>query len=92
MKRQAGLLGDEEEDEEEEESDEDEDDQEISNTVDNLNVFCVSALEYLKLKNKLPTEDGEAQVGLYVTVMATIINIIYRKIHVLSMIVLALIY
>ena len=63
MKRQAGLLNNEDEDDDEDD-DNDEDDQDIANTVENLNVFCVSALEYLKLKNKLPKEDGEAQVSM----------------------------
>ena len=63
MKRQAGILGSESDDEEEYlDDDEGEDDNDIMQTVNNLNVFCVSAMEYLKLKKKLPKEDGEPQV------------------------------
>ena len=61
MKRQAGLPDDYDEDEEEEMEEEEEEDEDVTSTVQNLKVFCVSAVEYLKLRGKLPM-DGSAQV------------------------------
>ena len=65
LKRQAGLPDDYDEDEEDSEEgevkDAEEEDEDVTSTVQNLKVFCVSAVEYLKLRGKLPM-DGSAQV------------------------------
>ena len=63
MKRQAGMVQGEDDDDEEEEDDyDDESDEDLARAVENLNVFCVSSTEYLKLCNKLP-KDGPPMVG-----------------------------
>lgn len=64
MKRKAGLLTEEEEEENYLEilDDDGDDDPEIRNTAENLKVFCVSAVEYLKLTKKLP-KDGPPLVS-----------------------------
>jgi hypothetical protein len=67
MKRKAKMIQEEieedEEDSDEEDSDDDDgdDDSHLTNTCENLKVFCVSSSEYQKLKNKL-TEDGPPMV------------------------------
>ena len=70
MKRQAGMEDDEDEDEEDDEmlpeNEAEPDDEETAMTVENLRVFCVSAVEYLKLQGKLPM-DGNAQVCVVLT-------------------------
>jgi len=57
MKRNAKMIQEEIE-EDEEDSD---DDSHLTNTCENLKVFCVSSSEYQKLKNKL-TDDGPPKV------------------------------
>ena len=47
--------------EDEEDSDDDDDDSHLTNSCENLKVFCVSSSEYQKLKNKL-TDDGPPKV------------------------------
>lgn len=65
MKRQAGLTNPEEDVEEEDEFEDDDDDEDLAHAVQNLNVFCVSSTEYLKLCHKLP-KDGPPAVSLNV--------------------------
>ena len=56
-------IEEDEEDSDEEDSDDDDgdDDSHLTNSCENLKVFCVSSSEYQKLKNKL-TEDGPPMV------------------------------
>ena len=57
MKRLAGLNVDDNsgsEDEEEEEH--------FKKATENLKVFCLSSLEYMKITKMLPKSDGEPQV------------------------------
>ena len=62
MKRKAKMIQEEiEEDEEDSDEEDGDDDSHLTNTCENLKVFCVSSSEYQKLKNKL-TEDGPPMV------------------------------
>jgi hypothetical protein len=62
MKRNAKMTQEEiEEDEEDSDDDDDDDDSHLTNSCENLKVFCVSSFEYQKLKNKL-TDDGPPKV------------------------------
>ena len=71
MKREEGRGDDEDEDEEDEEmspeNENESDDEETAKIVENLRVFCVSAVEYLKLQGKLAM-DGPAQVCIALSV------------------------
>ena len=49
------------EEDEEDSDDDDDDDSHLTNSCENLKVFCVSSFEYQKLKNKL-TDDGPPKV------------------------------
>jgi hypothetical protein len=60
MKRKAEMTQEEIE-EDEEDSDDDDDDSHLTDSCENLKVFCVSSFEYQKLKNK-QTEDGPPMV------------------------------
>jgi hypothetical protein len=64
MERKAKMTQEEiEEDEEDSDDDDDDgdDDSHLTNTCENLKVFCVSSSEYQKLKNEA-TEDGPPMV------------------------------
>jgi hypothetical protein len=62
MERKAKMTQEEiEEDEEDNDDDDGDDDSHLTNSCENLKVFCVSSSEYQKLKNKL-TEDGPPMV------------------------------
>ena len=63
MKRKAGMTNpddDEEDDDDLYNSDDDDDD--VGSSADNLTVFCVSSVEYQKMKNIL-TNDGPPNVS-----------------------------
>jgi hypothetical protein len=59
MKRQAGLVT---EEDEEDDAKSEEEDENLAEAVQNLNVFCCSSTDYLKLCNKLP-KDGPPVVS-----------------------------
>jgi hypothetical protein len=61
MKRKAEMTQEEIEEDEEDSDDDDDDDSHLTNSCENLKVFCVSSFEYQKLKNKL-TDDGPPKV------------------------------
>ena len=63
MKRKAKMIQEEIEEDEEDsaDSDDDDDDSHLTNSCQNLKVFCVSSSEYQKLQNKQP-EDGPPMV------------------------------
>ncbi|XP_060079931.1 serine-rich adhesin for platelets-like [Ylistrum balloti] len=81
MKRKAGLTNADEDDEMEDEDQDynsDYDDDEMSQTAENLRVFCVSSMEYQKMKNLLPN-DGPANI--FSTTEDTQIPKLRRYIH-----------
>jgi hypothetical protein len=61
MKRKAEMTQEEIEEDEEDSDDDDDDDSHLTDSCENLKVFCVSSFEYQKLKNKL-TDDGPPKV------------------------------
>jgi hypothetical protein len=61
MKRKAEMTEEEIEEDEEDSDDDDDDDSHLTDSCENLKVFCVSSFEYQKLKNKL-TDDGPPKV------------------------------
>ncbi|XP_033730770.1 uncharacterized protein LOC117320229, partial [Pecten maximus] len=84
MKRKAGLTNAEEDDEMEDEDQDynsDDDDEEMGQTAENLKVFCVSSMEYQKMKNLL-TNDGPPTV--FNTTEDTQIPMLRRYIHELT--------
>ncbi|XP_069113087.1 microtubule-associated protein futsch-like [Argopecten irradians] len=84
MKRKAGLTNADEDDEMDDEDQDyisDDDDEEMGRTAENLRVFCVSSMEYQKMKNLL-TNDGPPTV--FSTTEDTQIPVLRRYIHELT--------
>ena len=70
MQRYAALKDDEEDEDEDEEdeddtNDEPEEDDRLENAANNVKVFCVSSLEFRKMRNK-GTMDGPSQVSMLI--------------------------
>ncbi|XP_021368917.1 uncharacterized protein LOC110460370 isoform X2 [Mizuhopecten yessoensis] len=82
MKRKAGLTNEDDEMEDEDQDyNSDDDDEEIGQTAENLKVFCVSSMEYQKMKNLL-TNDGPPNV--FSSTEETQIPVLRRYIHELT--------